>query len=149
MQFNIVINSPIDTVFSLITDLKNYDKWLPASDIYSEVTQISDADLKLGTTYIDKGTSTVMQGEITEFYPPCHVTFSQTTQFKLLMFNTRMDIQIKYTLQTVENGTKVTRDFTLYVLGILKLMQPVLMNTIRKENERILQVMKTYLEAQV
>ncbi|MBD0343635.1 MAG: hypothetical protein ICV63_02110 [Coleofasciculus sp. Co-bin14] len=59
-----------------------------------------------------------------------------------------MDIKIQYTLQTVENGTEVTRDFTLYVLGILKLMQPILVSTIRKENERILQVMKTYLEAQ-
>jgi uncharacterized protein YndB with AHSA1/START domain len=149
MQFSIVINRPIDTVFSLITDLKNYGKWLPASNIYSEITQISDAEVKLGTTYIDNGISMVMQGEITEFYPPCHITFSQKNQFKLLMFNLGMNIQIRYTLETVENGTKVTRDFTLYVLGILKLMQPVLVGTIRKENERILQVMKTYLEAQV
>lgn len=145
-QFCIGIDSPIDRVFNLITDLKNYDKWLPPSNIFYEIKQISDNPVKLGTTYIDQGASTAMRGKIIELHPSTDVTFHQTTQFKMLLFNARMDIQIQYTLETVENKTRVTRDFTLNVQGILKLMQPVLVSTIRKENERILQAMKAYLE---
>ena len=149
MQFSIVINRPIDRVFHLISDLSNYSKWLPPSHVFSEVTQISNEPIKIGTTYIDQGSSIVMQGNIVEFNPPFHITFCQENKSKLLMFNAGMDIKIQYSLETAKNGTQVTRDFTLHVLGILNLIQPVLVNTIRKENERILQVMKNHLEAQL
>ncbi len=89
-----------------------------------------------------------MQGKIVQFNSPFHVTFFQGNKSNFLMFNVGMELKIQYTLEIEKNGTKVTRDFTLHVLGLVNLIQPVLVNTIRKENERILQVMKNHLEAQ-
>lgn len=148
MHFAIVVNRPVEAVFQLIADLPHYGQWLPSAGAFSAVSTVSDNPIKLGTTYVDNGTSTVMQGQITVFEPPNRITFRQNARFQRFIFSGGLHVQIQYTLAATNSGTQVKRDTTVEVLRILKLLQPVVLRTIRKENERILQKMKAYLEAQ-
>jgi carbon monoxide dehydrogenase subunit G len=147
MQFAIDIDRPAEAVFGLITDLARYRTWLPPSNSFSNVAQLSSGPVVLGTPYIDTGPSAVFQGEVTQFRPHTHVTFYQASRFNLLTFNVGMNICIDYTLHEKDGGTHVIRNLALDLLGVLRLIQPVLLRTIRNENERILRTMKTYLEA--
>ncbi len=148
MQFHCMIKRPTEAVFQLITDLSNYDKWLPPSDVFIGTSTISDNPIKNGTTYLDRGPSAVLRGKVTTLIPPTQVSFYQATRFKKLGLSGEIAISASYALEPLENGTQVTRNISLTLAGILKLLQPVLLRRIRQENERILQMLKTYLESQ-
>jgi len=147
LHFEIAIRRSPETVFQLLSDLSGYTSWLPPSQLYSQTTAISDHPIRIGTTYSDKGPSSEMHGEVTALEPCSHLAFCQSSHFKRPWLRGDLDIRIRYTLRPIEDGTQVIRDCKLHTHGMLKVLQPVLLRTIRKENDRILHRMKWYLEA--
>lgn len=143
LQFTIAIESPRGTVFDLIADLAHYDRWLPGSKVFGGMTQVSSTPPGVGTTYAD-GT---MRGSITEFNAPERVTFEQSMPIKMLLLTGKLDVCVCYTLETVGQATQVKRDVTFDLRGILKMAQPLVAATIRRESGRLLQIMKRYVES--
>jgi carbon monoxide dehydrogenase subunit G len=146
MHFTVFIQRPQEEVFSLIADLANYDAWLSPSSLYKSQPTFSDNPIKLGTIYTDVGQAMPLRGEVTEFEPPNRITFRQGTQIKRFGITGALDIQIRYTLGPMDDGTRVDRDTTVRVGGILGLFETVLLSSIKRENERILGKMKAWLE---
>jgi uncharacterized protein YndB with AHSA1/START domain len=142
MQFTTTIHAPPEQVFNLIADLPNYGKWLPSSSLYGAVTKYSDLPVRQGTQYVDQGKTSRMTGAVTEFDPPRRIAFRQTT---ISAFG-QLDIQIHYTLKPTGDGTRVLRETTVTPSGGFRVLQPLILGPIRKENERILEMMKAYLE---
>ncbi len=142
LHFETTINRPAEDVFNLIADLPHYDQWLPPSNLYASMTQYSRLPIERGTTYVDEGKMARMEGRITEFDPPRRLHFRQTTVSAL----GAMDIEIRYTLESEGSGTQVKRDVTAQPSGLYSLAKGFLARSISKENERILAVMKAYLE---
>jgi uncharacterized protein YndB with AHSA1/START domain len=147
MQFQTTINCSREEVFALIADLANYPRWLPPSNLYDSVTSISNLPVQRGTTYVDRGQSTIMNGEVTEFELPHVIAFHQLTTIQRVVPLGGIDIRIRYTLTDQGQGTQVNRAVTLQTSGLLRVAQPIIVNTTRRENERILQMMKTHLES--
>jgi uncharacterized protein YndB with AHSA1/START domain len=146
LHFTKSINVPPETIFNLLIDLEHYNQWLSPSALYGSVAKISENPVKLGSTYIDKGTSSLMKGSVTEYEPPRTLTFEQSQQTKLLIFNITVNIRIRYTLDAIATGTQLTRDVSVDIQGIPNFMKSIVINQIRNENERILAKMKAYLE---
>jgi uncharacterized protein YndB with AHSA1/START domain len=140
------IHSPPETVFNLIADLPNYGKWLSTSELFKDVMEISDNPIKLGTTYVDKGQFSTLTGTVTEFDPPRSITFSQGMPFRSVFLTGHLTIDIRYSLEPRNGGTHVTRIVTLKMSGLVWLAQPLLIRSIQRESERILDKMKVYLE---
>ena len=150
MKFRIVVKRSIETVFEHIRDLPGYKSWLPASVTFREVTDISDYPVQLGTTYIDRGPTSVMHGKVTEMEPPRLIAFQQVMNFKRGPLRGGLTISIRYTLVAAGNGeTLVTRELRVRTAGALVVLHPVLASVIGKEDERVMQHMKTYLEKRV
>lgn len=150
MIFLIVIERSIETVFEQIRDLSGYKAWLPASRMFTEVMDISDYPVRVGTTYADKGPAAVMRGEVAEMEPPKLIAFRQVTDFKRGVLSGELTMSIRYSLEAVgSRETLVTRELGIQTTGLLTVMQPVLAMAIRKEDERVLQRLKEYLEARV
>ncbi|MBA2680794.1 MAG: SRPBCC family protein [Ktedonobacteraceae bacterium] len=150
MKFHIVIERSVETVFEHIRNLSGYKSWLPPSQTFREITDISDHPVQVGTTYIDRGPTTTMYGEVAEMEPPRLIAFQQTTNFKRGILSGGLTISIRSTLEASRNGeTLVTRELRMRTTGVLAVMQPVLVGAIRKENERVLQRVKVYLESRV
>jgi uncharacterized protein YndB with AHSA1/START domain len=150
MIFRIVVKRSIETVFEHIRDLAGYKSWLPASTTFREITDISDSPAQLGTTYIDRGPASVMHGEVTEMEPPRLIAFQQAMNFRRGLLSGRLTIFIRYTLEAAGSGeTLVMREMWIRTAGMLVAMHPILANVIRKEDERIIQCMKIYLEKRV
>jgi uncharacterized protein YndB with AHSA1/START domain len=144
LHFETTINRPPEAVFNLIADLPHYDQWLPPSDLYASMTQYSRLPIERGTTYIDQGKLSRMTGRITEFDPPRRLHFRQTT----VSVAGALDIEIRYTLESANGGTHLTRDVEVGPTGAYGLVKGYLLRSISKENERILAVMKAHLEKQ-
>ena len=145
LHFTTHINGSRETIFALIADLAHYDLWLPGSKVFDGVTQVSSTPTGVGTTYVD-GT---MRGSITEYNSPECITFKQSMPVKVLLLTGIMEISACYTLEAMgagEQATHVKRDVTFDVRGPLKVARPILAATIRRESERLLEVMKGYVE---
>jgi uncharacterized protein YndB with AHSA1/START domain len=150
MKFHIVIKRSQETVFDLIRNLAGYKAWLPPSELFVEVVEIADDPVKVGTTYVDKGPTGTVHGEVIEMEPPHRIAFRQTTSFKRAFLRGALTVSVRYMLNEIGSGeTQVVREAKIQTSGILTMMRPVLLGVIRKENERILQRMKLYLEARV
>ncbi len=141
MDFTIDIARPVEQVFALIADLPNYNRWLPPSGLYGATTQVSDTPLTLGTTYVD-GKQTTLQGRVTEFRPPFALAFHQEARLLL----SRLTIDIRYQLEPLGADTRVYRTTTPRLSGVLAILRPMLVRSIRNENLRTLAMMKQYLE---
>jgi uncharacterized protein YndB with AHSA1/START domain len=142
LKFETVIHRPIADVFSLIADLPNYGKWLPPSNLYGAVTEYSELPVRAGTRYVDKGRASRMIGTVTGFDPPTRISFRQES---VSLFG-GLNIEMRYLLNADGDATRVTRELTVKPSGGYSLLQPMLLGAIRKESERILAMMKAYLE---
>ncbi len=139
------INNTRETIFNLIADLTHYDRWLPGSRIFGGVTEVSPTSLGVGTTYTDGP----MHGTITEFNPPEHITFEQSMPLKVLLLTGKLNVRVRYTLDTTgnnEQATQVIREITFTPHGIFAVAQPLFASAIRRESERLLKMLKQYVE---
>lgn len=108
--------------------------------------QVSQTPVGLGTTYIDNEPSGVMQGTITDYHPPSSIAFQQSMPVKLLVFAGTLELHIRYTLEPLGQATRVNRDVTFQLPGVLKAAQPIIVSSVRWESERLLQDMKRTVE---
>jgi uncharacterized protein YndB with AHSA1/START domain len=146
LHFSILINGSADTIFALLADFAHYDRWLPGSKGFGEIRDITPLPVGLGTTYIDAGPLGTRHGKVTEYDPPTRLSFHQPMQVKQGLLRGTIDIHVRLTLEPVEQMTRLNRDLTLHIHGLLKVAQPFVIVPFRRENERILQVLKQYVE---
>lgn len=146
LRFQTTIQRQPDAIYQTLLDLPGYKAWLPSSNIYAETALTSDAPVRSGTTYVDRGRSSIMQGEVVELVPARRIVLRQTTAVQRYG---GLEITIRYTLQPVEQGTRVTRELVLRPHGLFLLLQPAVLRLIRSENKRILAALKSYLDARV
>jgi uncharacterized protein YndB with AHSA1/START domain len=145
-QVETTIQRPADAIFQLIADLPNYAQWLPGSGTFGQITMLSDPPFGLGARYRDVGPSTRMEGSIVEYDPPHRLAFEQHTQQRLLGVPSALTVRATYELTDTPSGTRVVRRFDGKLRGLFWLLQPYVIPTLKRENERILAMMKAYLE---
>jgi uncharacterized protein YndB with AHSA1/START domain len=149
LHFTTNIEAPCETIFGLIAGITHYDRWLPRSSAFGAVTQVSPTPVGQGTTYVDQGPSGSMKGSITEYQPPTRITFQQSMPVKLLVISGNLELHIQYMLEPVEHTTRVNRDVTFHLPGMLLLAQPIITSTVPRESKRLLQIMKYTIETRV
>ena len=149
LHFTTNIEGPRETIFGLIADITQYNRWLPRSGAFGAVTQVSPTPVGPGTSYIDQGSSGAMKGSIIEYQPPTRITFEQSMLVKFLVISGILELHIQYTLEPVEHETHVNREVTLHLPGLLFGAQPIIASTIRRESKRLLQIMKRTIETHV
>jgi uncharacterized protein YndB with AHSA1/START domain len=74
LRFTTQIAGPAETIFDLVADMPNYQRWLPDSDVFGGTVDVTPYPVGLGTTYLDAG-PVEKPGEVTEFDPPRHIGF--------------------------------------------------------------------------
>jgi carbon monoxide dehydrogenase subunit G len=150
LHFTTTINVPPQVVFDRIADFAHYNQWLPASNLFKSVMEISENPVRLDSTYIDKGTNATMYGRVTAYHPPEKIAFHQVTQIKVLgLAVAALEVTIAYQLASWSGGTNLTRDVTVQASGLLKLIQSRLLRGIAAESQRILAALKKGLEKTV
>ena len=147
MKFSTHIKRDPQAVFALLHDLHNYHTWLPHSDTFEGMRDISDNPVQEGTTYID-GEKFTMYGSVIKVNPDKNIAFRQKGKFKLAGFlPAGLDLTIHYTIEPDDEGTHLIRDYELNVSGVLHLLKPILIRSIKAENERIMNIIKSHLES--
>jgi uncharacterized protein YndB with AHSA1/START domain len=149
-RFTARINGSREVIFDLIADMPNYGRWLPGSQAFGGTTEVSPYPVRLGTTYLDAGPAGQRPGSVTAYDPPKHIAFHHTMLLKKGPLAANVEVQVRYTLEPIEDGTFILRelDLTIQIPGLLKIAEPLILYAFRKENVRILEELKRYVEAQ-
>ncbi len=146
LTFTTEIEGSAEAIFAAIADLTGYHRWLPASDSFGGIRDVSPTPVGLGTTYVDEGPAGTRHGSIVEFAPPTNVTFHQPMRVTKPIEGS-IDIDVCCTLVPKGGTTRVIRKLTIRPRGLLVLVQPLILRAFRRENERVLAALKSHVEA--
>ena len=138
-----VIARPIDDVFSRLTELSEYSRWMPKLGVFINTRQTSEGPVALGTTYDDKGWMGTFVGEVVEFHAPTRVAFKETLKW---LGVTVMEARPEYELVSTPTGTEVHHTADGRLFGIFNVMEPAVAWMARGERGRTVHALKDSLE---
>ena len=140
------IAAPAEKIFAAIVDFRGYDRWLPRSDVFEGITDISSEPIALGTTWTEPGPNGVRHGRVTRFERPTRVTFHQPMALRPSLLGT-IDITVDVALDTRSNAVHLSRVVTIGIPWQLKLVQPLVVRRFRTESARTLLALKAFAES--
>jgi uncharacterized membrane protein len=139
METSIVINRPIHDVFEVLSNFENNPKW--ASESFLEVKKTSQGPTGVGTTwrFVQKAFGQRIEGEaeITEYEP----IRKSTLKTKWGLF--------RMTYEPIEGGTQVNLVLDELPGGFFRLVEPLVMGTVKSSIEAALANLKDLMEAHV
>ena len=135
----IEIDATTPQVYAAIRALDLYPTWLTHSMVYRGTTvRTSGPAAKL--TYEDSTSVGRMRGELVEEVPDQALEFHQSKP------SGSLDAHIRYTVDAVGTGTRVTRVGVMTTHGMLRMVQPILLRMAAQESERTMKALKIYAE---
>jgi uncharacterized protein YndB with AHSA1/START domain len=146
LTFDAEIRASADRVFSLLADLRDYDRWLPNSSAFRGTGSISDGPIAVGTTYVEPGPLGTRHGTVTELNRPLRLAFEQPMTLKPRVFGV-IGIKLDHTLVPKGSSVHLRRTVELKPRGPVRLIMPLVTHMFRTENDRTMQALKTYAEA--
>jgi uncharacterized protein YndB with AHSA1/START domain len=137
-----------DAIFALIIDLPNYDKWLPQSPVFTDITKISDDPIKVGTRYIEKSPGGKRDGEVLSLDAATrHVRFHQTMkiwpEFLGLVIDVVVDIKV---VEKAKGESGVQREVVATLPWIFGPLSGSIIRQFEMEMQRIMTELKAHFE---
>ncbi|MGD9118867.1 MAG: SRPBCC family protein [Dehalococcoidia bacterium] len=133
------IKRPVDEVFAYTTVASNWPEW---HGTISEAEQSSQGKVGIGTTFIGKnramGQTSEWTGKVTEYTP--------NKKWAKILNSGSMIIDDQLIFDPVEDSTKLTMVYDVKVGGFLKLLSPIIINSMRKQLKHDLTTLKSILE---
>ncbi len=140
IELSIVIDRPVEEVFAFKVNVENDLNW--ASDA-TEIKKTSEGPIGVGTTFhrvgVLLGRRSESEIEITEYDPYRKYTSkSKSGPFPF---------EAQWTFESVPGGTQVSLAGEAELDGLLKLAEPVIVNTARQQFQSDLEKLKKFMEA--
>src|SRR5271156_2903419 len=141
-----VVAAPPARLFQLLSDMPNYNRWLPRSEQFSHTTAVEPYPVRLGSRYHDGRPDEPGKdwwGTVTGFQPPGSLDFHHVIQVKQL--RATVDVNIHYSFERTENGTRATRWLVLDMALplIVRPLRRFIVHSFDKENLRTMAAVKT------
>jgi uncharacterized protein YndB with AHSA1/START domain len=146
LKFETDIRANAERIFSLLADLRDYDRWLPASPAFRGTVRISEGPIAVGTTYVEPGPFGTRHGVVTTMDRPTRLAFEQPMTLKPRALGV-IGIKLQHMLTPDGASVHLLRTLELSPQGPVKLFMPLLVGMFRSENERMLRTLKHYAEA--
>ena len=141
IEGTVIIKRPADKVFVYTTEAKSWPKWHGA---IPEAEQTSKGQMGVGTTFRGKsrmmGQTSEWTAKMTEYEP--YKRWGKVIDSGSLVVNDKL------VCDPAEGGTRLTMVYDVKVGGILKLLSPMIISSMRKQLKLDLASLKGILEAQ-
>jgi uncharacterized protein YndB with AHSA1/START domain len=147
LRFERLIGANAESVFALLADLRDYDRWLPRSHVFHGTSRISEGPVGVGTTYVEDSPFGIRRGTVTGFVPPSILNFKQPMQLKPAFFGA-IGIKLFHVLAPQRQGVHLLRRLELSPQGLVTPLMPLVAQAFRMENERMMTALKTFAEAE-
>jgi len=132
-------------VFEVLTDLRGYGRWLDPSGEYKGTVDISDGEIRAGTTYAEHAGAGVRRGTVTELRAPELVVFHQPMHLRPALAGV-IDIVVTYTLGQAGEHVRVERTVQIGLPWPLTPFAPLVLSRFRRESDRTLRALTSFVE---
>jgi uncharacterized protein YndB with AHSA1/START domain len=146
LKFETDIHASTERVFSMLADLRDYDRWLPTSPAFRGTVRVSRGPIAVGTTYVEPGPLGTRHGMVTTMDRPTRLAFEQPMTLKPRALGV-IGIKLQHTLTPDGASVHLLRALELSPQGPVRLIMPFVVRMFRAENERMMRVLKSYAEA--
>jgi len=141
IEESVIIKRPVEKVFAYTTGAKSWPKWHGA---IPEAEQTSEGQVGLGSTFRGKsramGQTSEWTAKLTEYEP--------NKRWGKVIDMGSIVIDDKLVFDAAEGGTRFTMAYDVKVGGLLKLLSPVIINSMHKQLNLDVATLKSILEAQ-
>jgi len=138
----IIINRPIEGVFAFVGDLQNGPQWQPG---LLEVQRTTKGPLGIGTKFTSvrkfMGRKMEASSEFVAYEPSSKVAFESASG--------PVPFETSYLFESTADGTRLTATVELQPKGFLRLAEPLMARSLRREMETHFSDLKDLLERQV
>ena len=133
------LKRPVEQVFAFLADYQNLRTW--QSNLI-ENEQLTEGPFRVGTRFREvrrtgPGQSEI-HGEITDFEP--NKRFSTKT-------STKPQVTVSYSLDGENGGTRLNYKFVMLTSGMMRLLEPLIAGSIKKDTNLDFQKLKNILES--
>jgi hypothetical protein len=144
------VAAPPDVLFALLSDMPNYGRWLPGSNVFGRTTDVKPYPVQLGSRYHDGKPAEPGKdwwGTVTGFQPPGSIDFHHTITVPQL--RATVDVHIHYSFEPGGAGTAVNRWLVLDISMpfILRPLRRLIITPFDKENVRTMAAVADYAAA--
>lgn len=137
-EVTIHLNKPVEQVFAFLMDTSKLATW-QSNLIKSE--QLTEGPLRMGSRFREirriNNKETEIQGEITALEPNKRLETKTATKPQAM---------VSYSLDPEQGGTRLKYKFVLITSGLMRLMEPVIASSIKKDTEADFETLKRVLE---
>lgn len=140
LSCSIVINRPVEEVFSYMTDAKNLSNWM--SELV-EAKQTSEGPVGVGTTI--SAVANVLGRRIENIQEV--TAYEPNGKFAIKAISGPAINEDKFSLESVAEGTKVTRTTKGEVGGFFRMAEPLVVRMLTRQFETNFANLKDLLEA--
>jgi uncharacterized protein YndB with AHSA1/START domain len=137
-EVTIHLNKPVEQVFAFLMDTSKLSTW-QSNLIKSE--QLTDGPLRTGSRFREvrriNNKEEEIQGEITALEP------NKRLETKTV---TKPQAMVSYSLDSEPGGTRLRYKFILITSGLMRLMEPMIASSIKKDTEADFETLKRVLE---
>jgi uncharacterized protein YndB with AHSA1/START domain len=137
-EVTIHLNQPVEQVFAFLTDTSKLSTW-QSNLIKSE--QLTEGPLRAGSRFREvrriNNKEEEIQAEITALEP------NKRLETKTV---TKPEAMVSYVLDPEQSGTRLSYKFALVTSGLMRLLEPMIASSIKKDTEADLETLKRILE---
>lgn len=137
-EVTIYLNKPVEQVFAFLMDTNKLTAW-QSNLIKSE--QLTDGPLRTGSRFREvrriNNKEEEIQAEITALEP------NKRLETKTI---SKPQAMVSYSLDPEQGGTRLQYKFTLITSGLMRLMEPVIASSIKKDTEADFETLKQMLD---
>ena len=135
---SIHLDHPAQQVFSFLVDLQKLPMW--QSNLIKTET-LTEGPLRVGSRFREvrklRGRKSEIEGEISAFEPNQRLATKTVNQ---------PHVTISYALDPEDGGTRLSYQFAMQTTGLMRLLEPMILGSVRKESDSDLQRLKQLLE---
>jgi uncharacterized protein YndB with AHSA1/START domain len=137
-EVTIHLNRPVEQVFSFLMDTGKLSTW--QSNLI-KMEQLTEGPLRAGSRFREVRRlgrrETEIQGEITAFEP------NKRFETKTL---TKPQVTVSYSFEAEAGGTRLKHKFVMLTGGLMRIMEPLIASSIKKDTETDFETLKHILE---
>jgi len=137
-ELTIHLDQPVEQVFAFLMDTSKLSTW-QSNLIKSEL--LTEGPLHTGSRFREvrriNNKETEIQGEITALEPNKRLETKTAT---------RPQATVSYSLAPEQGGTRLSYKFSLVTSGLMRLLEPMIASSIKKDTEADFETLKHILE---
>jgi uncharacterized protein YndB with AHSA1/START domain len=137
-EVTIHLNRPVEQVFAFLADTGKVSTW--QSNLI-ELKPLTEGPLRVGSRFREirrlGRKESEIQGEITVFEP------NKRFETKTI---TKPQVTVSYSFEAENGGTRLKHKFVMLTTGLMRLLEPLIAGSIKKESASDFETLKRILE---